>query len=238
MIRMSTPIARRTLIGAGVASLIALLSACGDDDGAGGRADGTLPLFGGTVPPGGPAVDLTPAQETPGRDVVMIGDSITVASAPGLEAAAADLGITLVIHAEVGRRITVGSDPVAGTEVVEDVLDDGLPDLFVIALGTNDIGKYATEDEYAAQIREFVGLVPSVAPIAWVNTYLRDRPDDSALFNAALISTLSVRGNATIAGWSNIATKDGILSDGIHPTDDGAAEFTELVRDEIASWLE
>lgn len=231
------PIKRRTLLGAGVvAGLAALAAACGDDEGDG--ASGTAPLFGGTVPPGGPAIDLTPVEETPGRDVVMIGDSITVASAPGLEAVAEDLGVALTIHAEVGRRITVGNDPLAGIDVLEDVLNDGLPDLFVIALGTNDIGKYATEAEYAAQIRQLLSLVPSGAPIAWVNTYLRDQPEDSALFNAALISTLSVRGNATIARWSNIATEEGILSDGIHPTDDGTVEFTELVGEEIANWLD
>lgn len=236
--RMSNPLRRRTLLGAGAAAVFgALLAACeGNDDDE--SADATLALFGGTVPADGPAIDLTPVVETAGRDVVMIGDSITVASTPGLEAAAERLGFTLTIYAEVGRRITVGRTPIAGTEVLEEALDDGLPDLVVVALGTNDIGKYATEEEYSAQIRQLLSLVPADAPIAWVNTYLRDQPDESARFNAALINVLGERGNATIARWSNIATEDGILSDGVHPTDDGTVEFTDLVSDEIANWLE
>src|SRR6185295_9144156 len=109
--------------------------------------------------------------------VVMIGDSITVASTPGLEAAVADLGVRLAIYAEVGRRITVGSSPEAGIDVMETVLDDGQPDLFVIALGTNDIGQYATQEEYEAVIDELLAAIPADAPIAWVNVYLRDDPE-------------------------------------------------------------
>ena len=107
----------------------------------------------------------------------------------------------------------------------------------MIALGTNDIGKYATQEEYEAVIDELLATIPGNAPIAWINTYLRDDPEDSAVFNAALIATLGDRGNATIAEWSDIATEDGMLSDGIHPSDDGTIEFTDLVRDEIDNWL-
>ena len=209
--------------------------ACGGDDDA---ADGTVVEVSGTMPAGGPAVDLSPIEQTSGRDVVMIGDSITVASTPGLETAAGDLGVELTIYAEVGRRITVGSSPEAGIDVMEDVLDAGQPDLFVIALGTNDIGKYATQEEYEAVIDELLATIPSDAPIAWVNAYLRDDANDSALFNAALISALGDRGNATIAKWSNIATENGMLSDGIHPSDEGTVEFTDLVATEIANWLD
>lgn len=229
------PLARRVVIGAVAALLVGGIAACAGDDDA---ADGTVVRVPGTMPPGGPAVDLSPVRRTPGRDVVMIGDSITVASAPGLQTAAADLGIELVIHAEVGRRITVGSSPEAGIDLLDDVIDTGLPDLFVIALGTNDIGKYATQDEYEAVINDLLAAIPADVPVAWVNTYIRNDPDDSALFNAALLAALGDRGNATIARWSNVATEDGMLSDGIHPSDDGAAEFTDLVGREIANWLD
>jgi lysophospholipase L1-like esterase len=238
MVGMSTPIRRRTFLGAGVAGLLGVfVAACGgkdDDEDAGGTVD----LNDGTMPVGGPAVDLTPTRQTAGRDVVMIGDSITVGATSGLEAAAKDLGVKLTIYAEVGRRITVGRDPIAGVEVLQDVLDDGAPDLFVIALGTNDVGKYASQDEYETQINELLDLIPDTTPVAWINTYLRDDPDDSAQFNAALIAALESRGNATIAKWSNIAAQDGALEDGIHPSDDGRVQFTNLVGTEIANWLD
>jgi lysophospholipase L1-like esterase len=228
-------LARRLTLCAAAALLAGSVAACGGDDDA---ADGTVVHVSGTMPSGGPAVDLAPVEQTAGRDVVMIGDSITVASTPGLEAAAGELGVELTIYAEVGRRITVGSTPEAAIDLVDDVLDDGQPDLFVIALGTNDIGKYATQEEYEAVIEELLAIIPGNAPISWVNAYLRDDPDDSAVFNAALIATLGNRGNATIAKWARIATQNGMLSDGIHPTDDGTVEFTDLVADEIATWLD
>ena len=215
--------------------LAVALAACGGDDDA---ADGTVVQVSGTMPEGGPAKDLTPVEQTVGRDVVMIGDSITVASTPGLEIAAGELGVQLTIDAEVGRRITVGSSPEAGIDVLEDVLETGRPDLFVIALGTNDIGKYATREEYEAVIDELLAAIPADAPVAWINTYLRDDPEESARFNAALIAALGERGDATIAKWSDIATRRGMLSDGIHPTDEGTVEFTDLVSDEIAAWLD
>jgi len=233
----SARLAARLLRGAGAVGLVGmLLAACGGDDDD-TTAGGTVALNGGTVPAGRPAVDLTPTQQTAGRDVVMIGDSITMGSTPGLEAAADDMGVSLTVYAEVGRRITVGSTPEAGVEVMADVLDDGVPDLFVIALGTNDIGKYNSQEEYEAQINQLLALIPQTTPVAWINTYLTDDPDDSAQFNAALIAALGDRGNATIAKWSNIASEDGILDDGIHPGDDGRAQFTTMVSIEIENWL-
>lgn len=229
------PLARRLSVCATAVLFATGVAACGGGD---DTADGTVLRVSGTMPDGRPAIDLAPIEQTSGRDVVVIGDSITVASTPGLESAAGDLGVELAIYAEVGRRITVGSSPEAGIDLLDDVLDAGQPDLFVIALGTNDIGKYATQEEYEAVINELLATIPADAPIAWVNTYLRDDPQDSALFNAALIETLGNRGNATIAKWSDIATQDGMLSDGIHPSDEGTLEFTDLIRDEIENWLD
>jgi lysophospholipase L1-like esterase len=172
-----------------------------------------------------------------GREVVVIGDSITVGSAPLILAAADADDVDVTVLAEVGRRITVGSQPSSGSDVVREVFDEDDPDLLVVALGTNDIGKYTTIDEYAAQIQEFLALVPAETPVAWINTYLSRTPDDSSAFNAALLDTLRARGNATIGRWSSIAQRDGMLRDGIHPTDEGAQEFAGLVGDQIAGWL-
>jgi hypothetical protein len=226
---------RRSLLVAGIAALVLAGAACGDDDD--GIAGGTVPLYGGTLPSDGPALDLTPDQPTGGRRVVMIGDSITLAAVPFLESQAAELGIELTIHAEVGRRINLGRPPPPGTDVVSEVVNGDTPDLFVIALGTNDIGKYDSVAEYREPIADLLGLVPDDAPIVWINTYLERSVDSSATFNAALIAALQQRGNATIGEWSDIAQVDGVLSDGIHPSDAGAERFAGLVIDEIEFWI-
>lgn len=232
---MPGAIGRRTLLGAVVAGVAAALTACGRGDGPATR--GTVPLFGGTVPPDGPAIDLSPSGASSGRRVVMIGDSITVASTAALEAQARQLGIELTIRAEVGRRIAVGRQPAAGIDVLAEALADGEPDLLVIALGTNDVGKYSTVEEYAGQIEQCLALMPGDVPLVWINAYLSRSPDSSATFNAALLETLQGRRNSTIGRWSDVAQQDGVLSDGIHPTDDGARRFADLVIDQIAMWV-
>jgi lysophospholipase L1-like esterase len=216
---------------------VAATAGCGDDDDS-STAGGTIPLFGGTVPPGGPAINLTPAGPVGGgRDVVVIGDSITVGSAPLILAAADADDVDVTVLAEVGRRITVDGQPSSGSDVVREVFDKGNPDLVVVALGTNDIGKYDTVDEYADQIEELLALVPGDTPVAWINAYLSRTPDDSSAFNAGLLQALSARGNSTIGRWSSIAQRDGMLRDGIHPTDEGAQRFADLVEEQIDNWL-
>ena len=212
------------------------VAGCGGDDE--NAAGGTLPLFGGTVPPGGPAIDLTPsAGRGGGREVVVIGDSITVASAPRILAGAGEIDADVTVLAEINRRIAVGNDPSAGTDVVADVLASSDPDVVVVALGTNDIGKYGSIEEYAAEIDELVDQLPDDLPLVWINTYLSRTPDDSAAFNAALIETLSERGNATIGRWSSIAQQGGMLRDGVHPSEDGEQRFADLVLGQIENWI-
>ena len=210
--------------------------ACGDD-GDGAADDGTLHLFGGTVPAGGPAVDLTPTATSHGRRVVVIGDSITVAAEPLITAASSDIGADVTVLAEENRRITVGNEPAAGTDVLSDVLTESDPDVVVVALGTNDVGKYTTVDEYAAEIDELVAMLPDDQPLVWIDTYLSRLPDGSATFNDALFATLREHGAATIGRWSTIAQHDGMLRDGVHPSEEGTQEFADLVVDEIENWL-
>jgi lysophospholipase L1-like esterase len=232
-----SPLARRTLLWAAATIVVATVGGCGDEDDD-DTAGGTLPLFGGTVPSGGPAIDLTPSPSGDGgREVVVIGDSITVASAPQIVAGAPGIDADVTVLAEVGRRIAVGQPPAPGTDVLAEVLADSDPDLVVVALGTNDVGKYDTIEEYAAQIEELVDLLPADQPLVWINTYLSGTPEGSAKFNAALLETLSDRGAASIGRWSSIAQRDGMLSDGVHPSEDGTQEFANLVLDEIENWL-
>jgi lysophospholipase L1-like esterase len=233
---VSTPPRRRKLAVALLLAAVAAAAGCGGDDDV-DTAGGTIPLFGGTLPPDGPAIDLTPDGPVGGRDVVVIGDSITVGSAPLIVAAAEAGDVDVTVLAEVGRRITVGNRPSSGSDVVREVFDAGDPDLVVVALGTNDVGKYTTIEEYAAQIQEFLALVPADTPVAWINTYLSRTEDDSAAFNAALLDTMRQRGNATIGRWSSIAQRDGMLRDGVHPSDEGAQEFADLVVEQIDNWL-
>lgn len=211
-----------------------MLAACGGggDDGPGG----IVQLSEGTVPPNGPGIALDGGP--PGRRVAMIGDSITVGSTAGLETAAGELGIQLTIDAEVGRRMTVGDSPDSGVEAITEMLEEvGVPDLWVIALGTNDVGQYS-DGEYAAQVESVLSLIPAGAPVVWIDVYVRDREDDSETFNDELTEVLDARGVASIGDWTEVADGDGVLSDGIHPTEEGAGLFVDIVTSQIRNWLD
>lgn len=185
--------------------------------------------------------------------VVMIGDSITVASTPALQAAFEDLGFDdIVIVAQQGKRTAVsfGDNP-SGAEVARSLLDadeavislgesaislgeDHRDELWVIALGTNDIGQYSDPAERVGAVNELLSEVPPDVPLIWVDTYFRDRPEDAEAVNAMIASRLRQRGNATIAAWSGVAGDDGNLrDDGVHPRDVGTLAFATLVRDTI-----
>lgn len=218
------------------------LAACGGDDGT-GDSGAVLELSAGTVPPDGPGIVLGDpaggALPRAGRYVAMVGDSLTVGATAGLEAAAASLDIDLRIDAEIGRRITSGSDPDSGIDAVTELLDEyGTPDLWVVALGTNDVGQYSTPEEYADQINALLALIPADAPLVWIDVYLSVREDASEQFDQVLTEILTQRGNATIGTWSSIATGDGMLSgDGVHPSDEGSAQFVTVVTSRIQTWM-
>lgn len=205
----------------------------------------------------GEAVDAEPAEFDPIEvdaaivdTVVMIGDSITVASTPALQSAFEDLGFeNIVIVAQQGKRTAVsfGDNP-SGAEVARSLLagdeaadesaislgEDHRDELWVIALGTNDISQYSDPAERVGAVNELLSEVPRDVPLIWVDTYFRDRPEDAEEVNAMIASRLRQRGNATIAAWSDVAGDEGNLrDDGVHPRDAGTLAFAALVRDTI-----
>ncbi len=187
--------------------------------------------------------------------VVMIGDSITVASTPALQDVFESLGFeTILIVAQQGKRAAVsfGDNP-SGAAVARTLLDDvGTPadgataqldddrtdELWIVALGTNDIDQYSDPSERVAAINEVLDAVPADVPLIWVDTYFRDRPDGAGEINDMVAARLRQRGNATIARWSEVADDEGNLrDDGVHPRDDGTLAFAGVVRDTVDAFL-
>ncbi len=202
--------------------------------------DVPLPTIGlGSDTGEGPAPRPTLAVEADQVErIAMIGDSITVGATPFLEEQFADLGIDASIDAQVGKRIDVtGGSNLAGTRIAAGVAEqldaDGFDDesvLWVVALGTNDIGQYAARDEVDAAIDDLLAEIPGDAPLVWINTYFADRPEQTAMVNEAIDWAVVRRGNATVGRWYDVAPTDGVLrSDGVHPNDDGAEVFATLV---------
>lgn len=174
------------------------------------------------------------------RRLVMIGDSITVSSEAALRERLDAAGFeVLAVDAQVGRRMNVGErDRLrAGAWVIPELIDTHDPDLWIVALGTNDVGQYGDADAVADQVREFLARIPADAHVVWVDTWFRDRPEQTAMVNAAIREVLATRDGASVVAWSDHAPDDGVLTgDGVHLTDSvGTSRFATVVTDGVLS---
>lgn len=227
---MSPRVDRRTLLAIGVLALVA--SACSQDGGA------ALEPLSRTATGTDPAGD---DGGQPPETMVMIGDSITFMSMEPLRAELSGTGLeVLAIDAQVGRRITVGDSgrPYPGIDIVEFIVNSDPPDLWVIALGTNDIGQYADAEEFAAQVQSLLDLLPAAAPLVWIDTWDGDRLDETRLVNDTLRAVVGERDNAVVADWFSHGDDEGVVSDDeVHPTTDGIVAFGQVVAQGVDALL-
>jgi lysophospholipase L1-like esterase len=184
----------------------------------------------GTAPAAAPGITV--------KRLAMVGDSITVAAKPALQEAFTGIGLQDVdINAESGRRMVESSSISSGLEGIQQVLADGtVPDLWVIALGTNDVANYP-RDQYAGVIQQVLGALPSDAHVVWVDCYLRRYRQDAQDFDAVLREVLAARGNAKVVDWYSIAGEDGVLVDGVHPSGFGKDEFSRRIAQTVSDWM-
>ena len=215
------------------------LGACSSDSTGSGSGGGAAAADGVDVPL--PTIGLgsdTGSGRTVAADpdaitrVVMIGDSITVGAESFLLAGFEAAGLPVDIGAQSGKRIDVSGDVnPAGTRIAEQFAATAGDDvLWVVALGTNDIGQYTEQADVEQEIRDLLTFVPVDAPLVWINTWFRDRPEETVMVNAAIESVMRGRGNATIGDWATLAPVEGVLTgDGVHPNENGAQVFADLV---------
>jgi hypothetical protein len=175
--------------------------------------------------------------------VVMIGDSITKGSLPYLDERFGLLGLDHTIQAENGKRIAVSSqENPSGAAIASFFADNGDGDhsdeVWVVALGTNDIGQYASPEDIAAAVNEVLSEVPDDAALVWVETYIRGRGEETDAVNSIIRQRVERRGDSVIAPWSAFVESDGVLSgDGVHPTSGGADVFAYVVTDTVRAFL-
>ena len=229
-------ITRRTLLRAGASTgLLAALAACGDS---GVRTAASNK----TSRPSPTGVGVLPAAEQPRTKFAMVGDSITKASTKPLTDVLEQRGfIDISIEAEVSRRIAVGDgkhEPLSGVKTMSNMLRQGLePDVWAIAMGTNDVGKYDDADAYGALIDEMMSMPDSKVPIVWVDVYNPNQLPGTRMFNLVLRDRAAARGNATVLSWFDLASdpKEKILrTDHIHPNEKGTLVFADLVSQAVA----
>lgn len=168
------------------------------------------------LPTAAPAVEVRAPAVPDGRNIVMIGDSVTLGSAPELVEAMPGMAV----EAEVGKQFG------AGVDRVERLARAGkLRDYVVVALGTNG----AVRDDDVERLVAAAGD----RPLVLVTPY-GDRPwmrgSQEALRRAA-----ERHPSVVIADWQDAVNRDpGVLgSDGIHPRPSGVGTFVAVVKDAL-----
>ena len=171
--------------------------------------------------------------------VAVVGDSLTVAATDELTDALSRVGVrSVIVDARESRRMTSGStDLSSGVTAIEDMLGEHRPDLWIVALGTNDVGAEVGTDRFRADVRETLAAIPADAPVVWVDVWIRDRDDDVVELNAVLHRELAARPAKTeVVDWYSSGSIDGVITgDGIHLTAAGEARFASEIADAVVT---
>jgi len=230
-------ISRRTLLRAGApAGLLAVLAACADAEVPSSAADKKTSGFDPVQPTGVGVLPAAPP-DVERTKFAMVGDSITRAASKSLSSVLEAQGFTdIVIEAENSRRIAVGDgkvEPLSGVKTLFTMVSEGVePDVWAIAMGTNDVGKYKEADEYAALIDQMLSIPVASVPIIWVDVYNPNQLAGTKMFNTVLRERAAARGNTTVQSWFNLAsdpTEKILGTDHIHPNEKGTVVFADLV---------
>lgn len=191
---------------------------------------------------GAPGGTVLADDGTPLTSVVMVGDSITEGSAEVLRGAFTASGfVDVVVEGAASRRIEIGNGkgdaPLSGIGTVFSLIGSGAdPSVWVIELGTNDVGSYNGADEYGALIDQLLELISPEVPLVWVNVYRPQYLDDTNVFNLVLADRIEQRGNAVIADWYSLASAPDqtiLRSDDLHPNEHGREVLTLVVIDAL-----
>jgi lysophospholipase L1-like esterase len=174
----------------------------------------------------------------------MVGDSITAGSTDAIRYTLAAEGFDqMAIDGETSRRIEEGTGkggtPLSGIRALYGMLAEGTEaDVWVIALGTNDVGQYDDPAEYRRLVQAIVDMIPQDVPLVWIDVFRADRYDESVAFNEILRDVVGEHADSIVMPWFDHATnadEDVLRDDGVHPNTTGNAVFANLVADGIAA---
>ena len=186
-----------------------------------------------------PTIDVVAGPNRPPRPrtVAVVGDSLTLSAQDEITAALEDDGLTVIVVDGVeSRRMTRAAAGVPpGFDSVVEILEQSDPDLWVFALGTNDVGAQSGIDTFKAEMGELLELLPPAAPVIWVDLWIRDRDDDIVIANRSIRTVLGDRqGVAAVVDWHEHAANPGlIVGDGVHLTDEGQVQFAAAIAHAI-----
>lgn len=186
-------------------------------------------LAAGTGSPEGAVPVTTTATVARPATVAIVGDSLTVQAEQAIRAALAPTGLQIVgFDAVEGRRTAARVGPkTSGAEAVATILTAAEPELWVVALGTNDVPGVSTNG-FREHAERLLAEIPADAPVIWFDTWIKSRIDECRRVNDVLREIAAVRPGMTVVDWFQFGDDPGIIqSDGIHLTEVGRAKFAD-----------
>jgi len=189
--------------------------------------------------PDGPPSHL-PQASLPPRDALpaelpdtaaVVGDSLTESAQQEIAAYLNGLGVDVVtIDGAQNRRMTHGDHPDPGIDIVERIAAVADPELWVIALGTNDVGAEVSPEQFGDDVKNVLAAIPADVPVVWVDMWIRDRQPQVETANAVLREMLGDRDASVVADWYAHGDDPGIIAtDGVHLTHDGRYMFAATI---------
>lgn len=188
----------------------------------------------GSAPSHLPQASLPPRDALPAdlpASVAVVGDSLTESAQQEITAYLKALGIDVVtIDGAQNRRMTHGDRPDPGIDIVDRIQKVADPELWVIALGTNDVGAEVSPQQYGTDIDALLSAIPDDAPVVWVDVWIRDRQPQVETANTVLRDTLAGRADSIVADWFAHGDDPGLITrDGVHLTNDGRYMFAATI---------
>lgn len=243
---------RHAVLALGLPVVLAALAGCSGDAGSGVAAVGHEPAVAAAdattdatgAEPGDPlgsrsAPDVAAATITtapidgPPSVVAVVGDSLTVSARDEIEAALAARGVDIVIIDGLeSRRMTGGDVRVEpGIDAVESLVVEGVTaDLWVIALGTNDVGAQVGPEAFHAAATSVLDRLPPGVPVVWVDVYVRDLSEQSVAANRVLREIAATRPGMLVVDWYSNGDDVGVvIADGVHLSDPGQLRFADVI---------
>lgn len=209
------------------------------DGTADGTADSGVDLTSGQSSVEGSSSDATSsAPATAPSSVVVIGDSLTESADAEITAALEPLGLEVVVDGASSRRLIDDRGVEPGIAALRNALLFHRPDVFVIALGTNDVASEKAPEQIMADVAQIAALIPPDAPLVWVDTWVSSHQRDSHLANLAIRQALGGRPRTAIVDWWAHGYDEGVIAgDGIHLQEAGKTLFAELIAEAVEPLL-
>lgn len=212
-------------------------TASGSERGAAPGVDGAAPGADGASDPGTEIEVVPPFPNT----VAVVGDSLTLSARDQITSELAGLGLdVLVVDGVESRRMIAGSSVrPSGLDAINTIRDDLAvePDLWVLALGTNDVGAQVDEQRFRDDLRTTLAGIDPDTPVVWVDLWIRDRRDAVVVANGVIRDEIGERDSlAGVVGWFAHGADDGMITgDGVHLTDRGQEAFATAIANQVRS---